>query len=44
MYYVRLFLNSEILYVTLCRKVRMSNGEYQYHHIHNYVTWQLVYR
>lgn len=42
MYYVRLFLNSEILYVTLCRGVRRNNGEYQYHHVHNDATWQLV--
>lgn len=43
MYYFRLFLNSEILNVTLCRRVHRSNGEYQYYHVHNDVTWQLVY-
>lgn len=43
MYYVRLFLNSEILYVTLCRRVLRSNGVSHRYHVQNDTAWQLMY-
>lgn len=42
MYYVTLFLNSEILYVTLCRRVLRSNGVSHHYHVQNDTTWQLM--